>query len=170
MSTHTATRPPEAAEPDTDRRIQDYRTRVELISKRFHRRARRYTVCTNGVSLALVAAGAGIGVTALIPSAAVWTAILGALVVLLEGVTRVLRPAMRAARARRTAAALDREFRLFDARGGHYRTGGPESEVAFVDAVELLLARAASEEERDGSSDTTPAEPAPRRKGLRQVV
>ena len=169
MSTTTATRPTDAAEPGTDRRIEDYRTRVEQIRKRFHRRARRYTVCANGVSLALVAAGAGIGVTALIPSASVWTAILGAMVVLLEGVTRVLRPAMRAACARRTAAALDREFRLFDARGGRYRTADRECETAFVDAVELLLARAASEEDRDGGSDATPTEPTPRRKGLHPV-
>lgn len=160
-----------ASEPDAAKRATSYRHRVELLRRRYQCRARRYTLCANGVSLLLVAAGAGIGVTALDPSFSVWTVVLGALVVLLEGVTRVLRPSLRAGRARRTARALDREFRLFDARGRGYRGGDAEAEATFVNAVERILDHASAEEDRDDTgtgSDATPAEPLPRR-GLRKA-
>jgi Protein of unknown function (DUF4231) len=173
MSTSTTTRPTvtghataDDADSDTDRRATAYRRRVELLRHRYQRRARRYSVCANGVSLLLVAAGAGIGVTALDPSFSVWTVVLGALVVLLEGVTRVLRPSLRAGRARRTARALDREFRLYDAHGRGYRGGEQDAEAAFVNAVERILDHASAEEDRDDTgsgSDATPAEPLPRR-------
>ena len=168
MSTSTTTAPP-LAEATTARRIADYRARVELIRRRYHRRARCYTCCANGVSLSLVAAGAGIGVTALVPHSNIWTVGIGALVVLLEGVTRVLRPALRAGRARRTTAALDREFRLFDAGCGHYHGGPEEAESTFVGAVERILARAGAEEEREDGSASAPADPAGRRRGLRSA-
>jgi hypothetical protein len=163
-----------AADTDADsgavRRASAYRRRVELLRHRYQCRARRYTFCANGVSLLLVAAGAGIGVTALDPSFSVWTVVLGALVVLLEGVTRVLRPSLRAGRARRTARALDREFRLYDARGRAYHGGGVEADTAFVSACERILDHASAEEDRDDTgygSDGTPAEPTATRRGLR---
>ena len=167
MSTTTTARPDAAeAEADDAHRATAYRRRVEQLRLRYQRRARRYSVCANGVSLVLVTAGAGIGVTAFYPSFSSWTVVLGALVVLLEGVTRVLRPSLRAGRARRTARALDREFRLFDARGRGYHDGGPSAEAAFVNAVERILDHASAEEERDDTgsgSDATAAEPLPRR-------
>jgi hypothetical protein len=75
--------------------------------------------------------------------------VLGVAVILLEGVTRVLRPALRASRARRVARKLDREFRLYDACGRAYRAGGSEADAAFVTAVERILEQADAAEEHD---------------------
>ena len=72
-------------------------------------------MAANGLSLLLVAAGAAVGLSPLVGSDARFTAGLGVAVILLEGVARVMRPALRAARARRVARKLDREFRLYDA-------------------------------------------------------
>lgn len=163
----TAVATASTADADGVRRAAAYRRRIELLRRRYQCRARRSAVCANMVSLLLVTAGAGVGVTALDPTRlGTATVVLGALVVMLEGVTRVLRPALRAGRARRTARALDRELRLFDVRGRSYRGGGPAAEAAFVDAVERILDRASTEEEHDDTSygsDATPVEPADRR-------
>ncbi|MDT7615187.1 MAG: hypothetical protein QOF00_2634 [Pseudonocardiales bacterium] len=151
------------ADQDAARRTSAYRRRIDLLRRRYRCRARRNTICANAVSLLLVAAGAGVGVTAMDPhDLGRATAVLGALVVLLEGVSRVLRPALRAGHARRTARALDRECRLHDARGRSYRTGGAAADAAFVDAVERILDHASAEEDRDDAepgSDTTPVSP-----------
>lgn len=158
-------------EQEADRRATAYHRRIEVLRRRYRSRARRNTICANAVSLLLVATGAGVGVTALDPvHLGTATVLLGTLVVLLEGVSRVLRPSLRAGRARRTARALDRECRLYEARGRGYRGGEPAADTAFVDAVEHILDQASAEEDRDDAgpgSDTTPAGPA--RRGLRPV-
>lgn len=142
-------------------RFAAYRERVELLRRGYRRRARGYGFAANGVSLLLVAAGAAVGLSPLVRSAGDLTAVLGVAVILLEGVTRVLRPALRASRARRVARKLDREFRLYDACGRGYRTPGPACDAAFVTAVERVLEQADAAEEHDETGTST--EPAPRK-------
>lgn len=156
------------SEPDVSRRAVRYRRRIDRERRVQRCSARRQTVYANVLSLLLVAAGAGVGVTAVYPPLGTATVVLGALVVVLEGVSRVLRPGARAARARRAADALDRECRLFDARGRGYRTGDAAAEAAFVDAVERILDHESAEEERDGDGSLVPDPPAAQR-ALRTV-
>lgn len=136
-------------EPDVSRRAARYRRRVDHERRVQRCVARRQTVYANVLSLLLVAAGAGVGVTAGNPPLGTATVVLGALVVVLEGVSRVLRPGARAARCRRAADALDRECRLFD-------------------AVERILDHESAEEQRDGDGSLVPDPPAAQR-ALRTV-
>ena len=117
-------------------------------------------MAANGVSLLLVAAGSAVGLSPLFHSDPRHR-VLGVAVILLEGITRVLRPALRAARARKVARRLDREFRLYDAQGRSYRGGGAEADAAFP-AVERILAQADAAEEHDESGAA--GEPAAPRK------
>jgi hypothetical protein len=79
-------------------------------------------------------------------------------------VTRVLRPALRAARAGRVARKLEREFRLYDVCGRGYRCGGAEADAAFVTAVERILEQADAAEEHD-ETGTSNAPTSPRKAG-----
>lgn len=124
-----------------------YRERIDALYRRYRRRACRNGLAANGVSLLLVAAGAAVGLSPLLPEVRDLTALLGVAVILLEGVTRVLRPALRATRARWVTRRLEREFRLYDARGRGYR--GDDADAAFVTAVERILERAETAEEHD---------------------
>jgi len=140
------------AETDADR-AATYRERIEVLHRRYRRRACRNGLAANAVSLLLVAAGAAVGLSPLLPQAHDLTAVLGVAVILLEGVTRVLRPALRASRARWVTRRLEREFRLFDAHGRGYR--GEDAEEAFVAAVERILDRADAAEEHDETGTST---------------
>jgi hypothetical protein len=153
MSTTAALRPVArtAAVSDAETRIADYYTRVDRLRRSYRRRACRNGIAANGVSLLLVAAGAAVGLSPLFPKDTNVTAMLGVAVILLEGVTRVLRPALRGARARKVARRLDREFRLYDLRGPEYRYGGAEGDGAFALAVEKILQQADAAEEHDES-------------------
>jgi hypothetical protein len=156
MSTDTA-RPvrsigPSGTDAGTDR-VALYRTRVEVLHRRYRRRACRNGLAANGVSLLLVAAGAAVGLSPLLPQARDLTAVLGVAVILLEGVTRVLRPALRATRARWVTRRLEREFRLYDARGRGYR--GDDADAAFIAAVERILEHADAAEEHDETGTST---------------
>ena len=138
------------------RRAAGYRRTVSALRRRYDRQARRQGALANILSLLLVAAGAAVGLTPYFGEqyGRISTA-LGVAVILLEGISRVLRPAVRAGRARRTARALEREFRLFDAGGRAYRAGGEKADAMFVVAVERILDHASAEEDRDdaGGSD-----------------
>ncbi len=162
MSTDTA-RPVRSIAPsesdDTDAaRAMRYRACIEVLHRRYRRRACRNGLAANAVSLLLVAAGATVGLSPLLP--AHLTAALGVAVILLEGVTRVLRPALRASRARWVTRRLEREFRLYDAHGRGYR--GADAEETFVAAIERILERADAAEEHDETG--TSSAPAPTRK------
>lgn len=166
MSTDATVRPiaraAAPAEPTANAsRTAEYRARVDILRRSYRRRARCNGLAANGVSLLLVAAGAAVGLSPFIDSPK-QTAVLGFAVILLEGVTRVLRPALRAARARRVANRLDREFRLYDACGRAYRGGGPEADAAFLTAVERILEQASLAEEHDDSGAASEP-PAPRK-------
>ena len=82
--------------------------------------------------------------------------------ILLEGIARVMKPALRAAGARRASRKLDREFRLYDAYGSDYRCGSAKGDAAFIAAVERILAQADAAEEHDESGAA--AEPPTRSK------
>ncbi len=140
----------QAVPTGSESRNAEYRVRVDVLRRSYRRRARWNGIAANGVSLLLVAAGAAVGLSPFIDSPK-QTAALGVAVILLEGVTRVLRPALRAARARRVANKLDREFRLYDACGRAYRSGGPEADAAFLTTVERILEQADLAEEHDES-------------------
>jgi hypothetical protein len=162
MSTDTARpvrsiAPSESDADDTDAaRAVCYRERIEALHRRYRRRACRNGLAANAVSLLLVATGAAVGLSPLLPQAHDLTAVLGVAVILLEGVTRVLRPALRASRARWVTRRLEREFRLFDAHGRGYR--GEDAQEAFVAAVERILDRADAAEEHDETgTSSTPA-------------
>ena len=152
-----------AGGPGEPARITAYRARIDKIRVGYRRRARCNGFAANGVSLLLVTAGAAVGLSPLLPDSHLnFTAALGVAVILLEGVTRVLRPALRAARARKVSRLLDREFRLYDAGGRAYRAGGVEADAAFVAAVERILEQADAAEEHDETGATTdPPAPAP---------
>ncbi len=165
MSTTATTLRPVARTADAsdeDRRLTAYRTRVDTLRSGYRRRARRNGIAANGVSLLLVTAGAAVGLSPLFHNDANVTAVLGVAVILLEGVTRVLRPALRATRARKVARKLDRTFRLYDVRGVEYRYGGADGDEAFVLAVERILQEADAAEEHDEAG--TAAEPTSSRK------
>ena len=150
MSTDSTVRPiARAATLDGENRAAEYRGRVDIIRRTYKRRARHNGVAANGVSLLLVAAGSAVGLSPLFHNDPNVTAMLGVSVILLEGATRVLRPALRAARARKVARRLDREFRLYDAQGRGYRNGGAEADAAFVTAIERILEQADAAEEHD---------------------
>jgi hypothetical protein len=162
-STDTTVRPITRAatsvEPTGDEsRVAEYRARVDILRCTYKRRARRNSFVANGVSLLLVAAGAAVGLTPMFDGYKGFAAIAGFAVILLEGVSRVLRPALRAVRARKVARRLDREFRLYDAHGRGYRNGGSEADAAFVAAVERILEQADAAEEHDesGAEPTAP--------------
>jgi len=140
-----------SANHDTAERLAAYRARVDILRRSYRRRACHNGLAANGLSLLLVAAGAAVGLSPLVGSDARFTAGLGVAVILLEGVARVLRPALRAARARRVARKLDREFRLYDAQRDDYRCGNARGDAAFVAAVERILAQADAAEEHDES-------------------
>jgi cellulose biosynthesis protein BcsQ len=143
-------------QPLAEERAARYREMVERLRHRYRRRYRWNRAAANGASLALVAAGAAVGLLPLVPQAGHLTTVLGVAVILVEGVTRVLRPALRASRALWVARHLEREIRLFDARGRGYR--GADAEVAFVAAVERILERADAAEEHDETgTSSTPA-------------
>jgi hypothetical protein len=163
MSTDTAVRPiARAASFDGESRAAEYRGRIDIIRRGYKRRARHNGTAANGVSLLLVAAGAAVGLSPLFHNDPNVTAMLGVAVIVLEGATRVLRPALRAARARKVARRLDREFRLYDAQGRGYRSGGAEADAAFVAAVERILEQADAAEEHDQTG--TSGEPVAPRK------
>ena len=145
-------------------RTAEYRAGIDVLRRAYKRRARRNGVAANCVSLLLVAAGAAVGLSPLLQGFRDLTAVLGVAVILLEGVTRVLRPALRAARAGRVARKLDREFRLYDVGGRGYRCGGPEADAAFITAVERILEQADAAEEHDESGAST-APTSPRKAG-----
>jgi len=140
-----------SANHDTAERLAAYRARVDILRRNYRRRACHNGLAANGLSLLLVAAGAAVGLSPLVGSDARFTAGLGVAVILLEGVARVMRPALRAARARRVARKLDREFRLYDAQRDDYRCGNVRGDAAFVVAVERILAQADAAEEHDES-------------------
>lgn len=110
MSATTITRPQSVGpEPgpadDAAKRSTAYRTKVDVIRRRYERQALLNGLCANGLSLLLVAAGAAIGLAALAGDlSGELTALLGVAIILLEGVSRVVRPALRAGRARRGRA------------------------------------------------------------------
>lgn len=133
----------------TDSGPGEYRAEIDQIRRRYRRQARVNGFGANGLSLALVTAGAAVGLTGLAPDLqGPLTALLGVAIILLEGVSRVLRPAMRAARARRAARELDREFRLFDVGAAHYAGNRADAHPQFVGRVERILDRAYAEEDR----------------------
>jgi hypothetical protein len=140
------------AREDTDAaRAARYHERIESQYRRYRRRACRNGLAANAVSLLLVATGATVGLSPLLPPRL--TAALGVAVILLEGVTRVLRPALRASRARWVTRRLERELRLYDAHGRGYRGDGAEE--AFVAAVERILEHANAAEEHDETGTST---------------
>ena len=151
-----------SSDADAASRAAAYRARVDILRGSYRRRARRNGFAANGVSLLLVAAGAAVGLSPLVHGSIELTAVLGVAVILLEGAARVLRPALRAARARRVVRRLDREFRLYDAGGRGYRGGGADADAAFVAAVERILEQADAAEEHDESGAA--AEPTAPRK------
>jgi hypothetical protein len=169
MSTDATVRPitrtASPVEPTGDgSRTAEYRARIDILRRGYKRRARRNGVAANCVSLLLVAAGAAVGLSPLLEGFRDLTAVLGVAVILLEGVTRVLRPALRAARAGRVARKLDREFRLYDVGGRGYRCGGIDADTAFVAAVERILEQADAAEEHD-ETGTSNAPSSPRKAG-----
>ena len=156
MSTTTAalrpvarTAAPEDDDPTT--RLAVYRARVDVLRRSYRRRACRNGLAANGLSLLLVAAGAAVGLSPLVGSDARFTAGLGVEIILLEGIARVMKPALHAARAKRVSRKLDREFRLYDAQRDDYRFGGAKGDAAFLAAVERILAQADAAEEHDES-------------------
>ena len=157
MSTTTAALRPVAQtaaiedDEDTAARLAAYRARVDILRRSYRRRACHNGLAANGLSLLLVAAGAAVGLSPLVGSDARFTAGLGVAVILLEGVARVMKPALHAARARRVSRKLDREFRLYDAQRDDYRFGGAKGDAAFLAAVERILAQADAAEEHDES-------------------
>jgi hypothetical protein len=155
MSTTTAALRPvaraAAAEDEPTARLAAYRARVDVLRRSYRRRACRNGLAANGLSLLLVAAGAAVGLSPLVDSDARFTAGLGVAIILLEGIARVMKPALHAARAKRVSRKLDREFRLYDAQGDDYRFGGAKGNAAFLAAVERILAQADAAEEHDES-------------------
>ena len=153
MSTTTTLRPVARtdAAPDQETRLAEYRARVDILRRSYRRRACRNGIAANGVSLLLVAAGAAVGLSPMVGSDAKFTAALGVAVILLEGIARVMKPALRAARARKVARRLDREFRQYDAYGSDYRAGNAKGDAAFIAVVERVLAQADAAEEHDES-------------------
>jgi hypothetical protein len=156
MSTDTTVRPIARgatllAPMDNESRSAEYRARVDVLRRSYRRRARCNKIAANAVSLLLVAAGGAVGLLPMLENFKGLSAVLGVAVILLEGVTRVLRPALRAARAGRVARKLDREFRLYDACGRNYRCGGVEADAAFLTTVEKILEQADLAEEHDES-------------------
>ena len=98
MST-TAIRPvAQTAASDEDARLAEYRARVDILRRTYRRRASRNGVVANCLSLLLVATGAAVGLSPI--SDPKVTAGLGVTVILLEGIARVMKPALRAAGAR----------------------------------------------------------------------
>jgi len=148
------------ATPDEDARFAEYRGRVDILRRSYRRRACRNGIAANGLSLLLVAAGAAVGLSPLVHGAGGFTAALGVAVILLEGIARVMKPALRAAQARRVSRKLDREFRLYDAYGSDYRAGSAKGDAAFIAAVEKVLAQAdAAEEHEESGAATAPTGP-----------
>ena len=70
--------------------------------------------------------GAAVGLS-LVGSDPRFTAGLGVTMILLEGIARVMKPALRAARARRASRKLDREFRLYDAQRATTASAAPRA-------------------------------------------
>jgi hypothetical protein len=136
---------------DPTTRLAVYRARVDVLRRSYRRRACRNGLAANGLSLLLVAAGAAVGLSPLVGSDARFTAGLGVAIILLEGIARVMKPALHAARAKRVSRKLDREFRLYDAQRDDYRFGGAKGDAAFLAAVERILAQADAAEEHDES-------------------
>jgi len=156
MSTTTAALRPvartaAAENDDPTARLAVYRARVDVLRRSYRRRACRNGLAANGLSLLLVAAGAAVGLSPLVGSDARFTAGLGVAIILLEGIARVMKPALHAARAKRVSRKLDREFRLYDAQRDEYRFGGAKGDAAFLAAVERILAQADAAEEHDES-------------------
>ena len=137
------------AAPDEATRITDYRKDVDALRRSYRRRARWNGVAANVLSLALVLTGAVVGLSS--ATNPVFTAGLGVTVILLEGVARVMKPALRAACARRASRRLDREFRLYAVHGRAYSAGGTQADAAFVAAVERILEQADAAEEHEES-------------------
>ena len=77
------------------------RARVDILRRTYRRRASRNGVIANCLSLLLVATGAAVGLSPI--SDPKVTAGLGVTVILLEGIARVMKPALRAAGARRAS-------------------------------------------------------------------
>ena len=154
-TTTTALRPvartAAAENDDPTARLAVYRARVDVLRRSYRRRACRNGLAANGLSLLLVAAGAAVGLSPLVGSDARFTAGLGVAIILLEGIARVMKPALHAARAKRVSRKLDREFRLYDAQRDDYRFGGAKGDAAFLAAVERILAQADAAEEHDES-------------------
>src|SRR6185437_7879314 len=140
-----------SANHDTAERLAAYRARVDILRRNYRRRACSNGLAANGLSLLLVAAGAAVGLSPLVGSDARFTAGLGVAIILLEGIARVMKPALHAARAKRVSRKLDREFRLYDAQRDDYRFGGAKGDAAFLAAVERILAQADAAEEHDES-------------------
>ena len=140
-----------ATASDAEVRQAEYRGRVDILRRAYRRRAFRNGIAANGLSLLLIAAGAAVGLSPYVDKGPVFTAALGVAVILLEGIARVMKPALRAARAARVSRRLDREFRLYDAYGSDYRFGSAKGDAAFINAVEKVLAQAATAEEQDES-------------------
>jgi hypothetical protein len=156
MSTTATTLRPVArtattADDDAAVRLAEYRARVDIVRRSYRRRACHSGIAANLLSLLLVAAGAAVGLSPIVGSGVGFTAGLGVAVILLEGIARVMKPALHAARARRVSRKLDRVFRLYDAQGEDYRCGNAKGDVAFVAAVERILAQADAAEEHDES-------------------
>ena len=146
-----ATADHDTADHDTAERLAAYRARVDILRRSYRRRACHNGLAANGLSLLLVAAGAAVGLSPLVGSDARFTAGLGVAIILLEGIARVMKPALHAARAKRVSRKLDREFRLYDAQRDDYRFGGAKGDAAFLAAVERILAQADAAEEHDES-------------------
>jgi predicted exporter len=138
-----------AATPDEATRLTDYRKDVDALRRSYRRRARWNGVAANVLSLALVLTGAAVGLSSV--TNPVFTAGLGVTVILLEGVARVMKPALRAACARRASRRLDREFRLYAVHARGYHAGGAHADTAFIAAVERILEQADAAEEREES-------------------
>ena len=89
-------------------RAETYHARVEVLRRVYRRRARHNGLAANGVSVVLVTIGAFVGLSSTFSTADFMTtqtaqfltAVLGFVVMALEGVTRALKPALRAHRAR----------------------------------------------------------------------
>ena len=142
--------------------FSQYRSEIKGIGLRYRRQARHNEWLANSISIALIAAGSAVGLTGLAGEYTGWlSAALGFTVVLLEGASRVFKPACRAAVARRAVHALDREFRLWAVSGAEYDGDMDEARLLFVDKIERILQQAYTDQEAGAQDPALTQRPAP---------
>jgi Protein of unknown function (DUF4231) len=144
--------PPEFAE---------YVETVKGIQRQYRRKAHQSEWFSNTISVALITAGSAVGLTGVVGELSVQLgALLGFTVVVLEGASRVFRPACRAVHARQATHALEHELRLFVVGARPYTGGRRDAQLRFVEHVEKILLKAYTQEDSGGQDSSTPA-PAP---------